>query len=183
MPPRRYCKIARFPDAVRRRLNVMLLDGVPYADIIKNLGHKGAALTKQDMSRWFKGGYKDWLEENRHLERLKATHEFCKRLVKENEGSEVQEAALKLAAGHIFELLSEFDVKTLKETFEGNPEDYARIVRALFQISGGGLKHDEYRAKVAQIKAAIEREIKTIPEGGGLPLETLRAIEQQIGLL
>src|SRR5204863_4548331 len=170
-------------NAVRNRLNLLILNGVPYNDIIKRLGPKGVGLTKDNLSEWFKGGYKEWREENRRIEQFRKIRDVAIRLVKENEGNAIQEAALSIAASHIYDLLCKFDPSILEETFKGDPEDYARIIRALFQISGGGLKYEQYRAKVAETKAKIERTIKASRSRGVITPETLKKIEEQLRLL
>jgi len=182
MPARRNGTIAHLPNALRNRVNLMLLDGVTYPGIIKRLGRKGVGLKKDHLSEWFKGGYKDWLAENRRLERMRTIRDFSMRVVKANEGNKIQEAALHIAATHIYELLSEFDPSTLQETFKGDPEDYARIIRALFQISGGGLKHEQYRAEVAERKAQLEKQLAAV-KAGGLTDDAIAELERTLKLL
>src|SRR5437667_9367344 len=53
LPRRRKGKVAQLSKEVRDRLNQMLLDGVPYEDIISRLGKKGAALNKVNLHSWF----------------------------------------------------------------------------------------------------------------------------------
>jgi hypothetical protein len=175
--------ISQFPKSQRDQISLLLRDGLLHTDIIKQLAERGIVLTDRQLAQWARGGYQDWLEAIRWVDRVKVIREFAREIVRLNKGQAIQEAALHVAAGHIYDLLTTLKPGSLNKKFKGDPENYARIIRALALISGGGLKHEEYRAKVAEIKAAIEREIKAVPEGSGLPAETLRSIEQQIGLL
>src|SRR6476620_937085 len=59
---RRRGKIAALPEAVREQINVMLEDGVPYANIITRLGETGKSLSEDALSRWFKTSFQDWRE-------------------------------------------------------------------------------------------------------------------------
>ena len=58
---RRTGKVARLPAATREKLNQMLDDGLPYADIIQALGPQAAHLTPDNLSNWSRGGFQDWL--------------------------------------------------------------------------------------------------------------------------
>jgi tRNA A37 N6-isopentenylltransferase MiaA len=175
--------VAKLPKAVRKRINVMLDDGLRYAEVIERLGKRGQGLTVRQLSSWWRGGYQDWREENQRLEGMKARREFALQVVKQNEGNAIQEAALHIAATHIYELLMQFDPAKLRESFKGNAEDYARIVRALTLISSGGISFEQHKTKVAAVKAQLEKELREANNEGGLRPETLRRIEEQVGLL
>jgi hypothetical protein len=183
MPRKRIGTVAQLPEAVRTRINKMLRDGFKYAAIIERLGERGQGLHPRHLSRWWKGGYSDWLEEVRWLERLKGTRKFALQVVKGNEGHAVQDAALQIAATHVYELLKEFDPTTLKKSFKGNAQDYAQIVRALALISSSGISYEEHKAKVAAVKRQLAKDIRAVKKEGGLRPETLRRIEEQVGLL
>jgi hypothetical protein len=183
MARKRRGKIARFPQKIRDRVNVMMRDGLAYADIIERLGPRGAGLTERCLSVWWKGGHAEWLRENERLEDMRISREFALRIVKENAGKTIQETALQIATTHIYELLTEFDPAKLKRKFKGGLEDYTRIVQLLVRISDGGLKYERYRAEVAERKAKIQQEIERAREGGGITMETLEHIEGQIKLL
>ncbi len=49
---RRNGNVARLPKAVRDRINRMIEDGVPYAEIIESLGEEGKGLDKWNLTRW-----------------------------------------------------------------------------------------------------------------------------------
>src|SRR5262245_51121193 len=55
--------VARLPKAVRDQLNNMILDGVPYPEIIQRLGEPTKHLKPDHVHQWKKHGYQDWLLE------------------------------------------------------------------------------------------------------------------------
>ena len=62
-PARRCGKIARLPLEIRQQINSMLSDGIPYPAIAKRIAATGHALNNMNISRWFSGGYQDWLKQ------------------------------------------------------------------------------------------------------------------------
>jgi hypothetical protein len=69
---RRTGNIARLPKEVCRRINQMMDDGVPYEGIIQALGDNGKDLNVDMLYRWKKGGYQDYLREQRLIEQCVA---------------------------------------------------------------------------------------------------------------
>jgi hypothetical protein len=66
-------KIARLPEAIRERINVMIEDGVRYRDIIKALAQPGSPalpypISEMNLSNWRKGGHQEWLRRQQQLE-------------------------------------------------------------------------------------------------------------------
>ncbi len=59
----------------------MLLDGVPYADIISRLGPDARHLTKRNLSAWKTGGYQDWLRELHLTEAIHAKYELAQSII------------------------------------------------------------------------------------------------------
>src|SRR4051812_4222567 len=62
-PNRGRGKVARLPKAVRDQLNNMILDGLPYPEIIQRLGGDTKHLKPDHLHQWKKHGYKNWLVE------------------------------------------------------------------------------------------------------------------------
>src|SRR5580765_4589914 len=56
-------KVARLPKAARDRLCQMLLDGVPYLEIIARLGADAPDIDEGHITTWKAGGYQDWLRQ------------------------------------------------------------------------------------------------------------------------
>src|SRR5881394_1200659 len=68
--------VARLPKNFRDQLNNMILDGVPYAEIIQRLGEPAKHLNPGHLKEWKKYGYQDWLLEREWLDRLSSKAEF-----------------------------------------------------------------------------------------------------------
>lgn len=176
-------KIARLPKNFRDIVNLMLRDGATYTQIRSKLGEHGADLNDQNIQAWREGGYVDWLNEQERLDDMKAKREFALEVVKQNEGSQIHEAGLQIAATQIYELLSDFDVTTLKEKLAESPENYSRVVNAMAKLSDSGLKYERYHAEVQAAKARIDKELSAAKSKGGITPETLEKIEHELKLL
>src|SRR2546428_13037864 len=90
-------RVARLPKAVRDKINLMLLDGHPYAEIIQALGKDGELLNENNLSTWRLGGYQDWLKQQQVLEQMRIRGENAAELIGQSEGATLHEAANKLA--------------------------------------------------------------------------------------
>ncbi len=177
-------KVAHLEYEKRDVINRMLRDGAMYVEILAWLATVGVeGMNDQNLINWKDGGYQDWLAEQERFEDMKFKREFALQLVKENEGSVVHEAGLQVAASQIYELLTDFDVETLKASLKGDPENYSRIVNAMSKLSETGLKYDRYKAEVAAVKARIAKEIEAGKGKGGITAETLQKIESELRLL
>jgi hypothetical protein len=180
---RRTGKIARLSKDLRDIINLMLRDGATNNEIRDRLSFHKEELNDQNVLNWRTGGYLDWLNEQARLDDMKARREFAMEIVKTNEGSAVHEAGLQIAASQIYELLSDFDVDTLKEKLQGDPENYSRIVNAMAKLSDSGLKYERYHAEVQAAKSRIEAELGRARSKGGITAETLQTIETELKLL
>src|SRR5436190_6092087 len=102
-------KVARLPKAVRDKLNIMLLDGFPFADILNTLGEEAKGVTEQNITTWVPGGHKDWLNEQHRLEETRVKQEVAMDLACPDGGSRIHEATLQLAATSLSEMVRKFD--------------------------------------------------------------------------
>lgn len=177
-------KVAHLEKEHRDLINRMLQDGATYLEIIGALAERGiSGISDQNLINWKDGGYQDWLEEQTRLQDMRARREFAMEVVKENQGSHVHEAGLQIAASQIYELLSDFDVETLKEKLSGDPENFARVVNAMAKLSDSGLKYERYHAEVQAAKERMQRELNAAKSKGGITPETLERIEHELRLL
>jgi hypothetical protein len=157
----------------------MLHNGATYREIIEAMGAKGIRLQKNALTTWLRGGHQDWLAVEERLTNIERLRDFALRVVKSSEGTVVQEAAMKVAAAQIYELLMNYDPKVLKERLkEGDSSDYAKLVNAIVRISDGGLKQEKYRDEVEEKKTRRED-----AKRGGLTKEELENIEKEMNLL
>ncbi len=154
---RRNGNVARLPKAVRDRINRMIEDGVPYAEIIESLGEEGKGLDKWNLTRWKEGGYRDWLAERAFIERIRARQETPQELVREFDGTEVNHAALQLGSLHIFEALRELGPGSLNKNLGGDCAAFARLINALARASRETMLVRKYREACAQARAALSQ--------------------------
>src|SRR5436190_20564233 len=126
---RRKGKVARKPKEIHDRINQMLLDGVPYADIVTNLGDDGKDLNDDNLGRWRTGGYQEWLRDQERVEAQKAKTEKMFDLACEH-GSKIHQATIQVAAANICDLLLELDPCALREALEEDPDKYTRLLNA-----------------------------------------------------
>jgi len=188
-------KIARLRKEHRDKVNEMLRDNassdrvIKFVLTLKDAGERDAngdsiqIPNDQNITNWREGGFQDWLKEQERLQDMRAKREFALEIVKANEGSMIHEAGLQIAATQIYELLQDFDVKTLKEKLAGDPENYARIVNAIAKLNDVGLKFERYREEVSRRKENIARELNRAKTKGGITPETLEQIEAELKLL
>jgi hypothetical protein len=116
---RRRGKIAHLPESVHEQINLMLQDGVPYAQIIARLGPAGVGLNKDNLSRWRKTNYQDWYQEQLWLEAVRrwphlARHE---------------------SAGRMAMLMTEFDAESLSQTLYHDPGKLPPLLKAIAYLS------------------------------------------------
>ena len=127
MPSR--SKIARLPNDLRDQLNVMLRDGVAYATIIAKNREHGVALTKSDLSRWYKRGFQDWRKQRLWLDEMNNRLDHVLNLA--NQNTKIPEAARQMAAYRLFELLQHLDPSPAT----ANTDEFIRSVHALCRLS------------------------------------------------
>jgi len=116
---RRRGKIARLPEAVREQINLMLQDGISYAEIVVGLGEHGKALNKDNLSRWRKTNHQDWL-----LDQLWA------RSVRQDPRLQAHKPVEQICR-----LITEFDPETITETLSRDPSKYIPLLKALGRLA------------------------------------------------
>ncbi len=109
-------KIARLPKKVRDQINQMIDDGLPYGQIIQQLGEFGIGLSEKNISNWKNGRHQAWLNQQERLDRMRVRQEFAMDLVREDGGATTRQAAFQIAGLQLCDLLDDFDSVFLKET-------------------------------------------------------------------
>ncbi len=177
-------KIARAPYNVRMAVNTMLRDGATSRQVIALLDGAGiTGVNEQNVTNWREGGYQDWCKEQSRLDEMAAKREFALEVVKQNQGSQIHEATLHLAASQLYEALTDFDLGNLKTLLAEKPENYAQIVNSLAKLSKGALEMQKYKDLVREQKAKIEAALGAAKSKGGLTPETLKTIEDAAAML
>jgi hypothetical protein len=155
---RRTGRIARLPKATRDQLNQMILDGVPYAEIIQKLGEEGKDLVEKNLTTWRAGGYQDWLRQQQRIELIQSKHEMAMDLLGQNPGTSLHEASRQIAAAQLCELIVDFDPAILLDALREKPEFYARLLSVLARLSESDLACAHHRAQEALLKARLAKE-------------------------
>jgi len=146
------------------------------------MGEKGLKLFKQNLVTWRRGGYQDWLSDQEHVLNLERIREYALRIVKEHQGTAIQEAGIQVAAAQVYELLVNFDASVLRKKFKGDTAGYTKLVNVMARLGDGALRYERYRAEVAERKAKIQAQIEEV-QRGGLTKERLANIEKELNLL
>mgnify|MGYP000913137709 CR=1 FL=1 len=189
MSTRRKGKMAQLPYALRTRVNVMLRDGCTYAKVAAFCASEGhPEINEKNVEYWSKPdetgscGFQDWMREQERLQDIAARREFALEVVKANPGSDLNEASIQLAASHLYELATEFDVENFKRRLTDDPTLYCNVVDMMTKLSRSSLAFAQFRERVAAAQRAIAAECKRAASEGISP-ETLSRIEQELKLL
>jgi hypothetical protein len=169
--------IAALAKEVRDEVNRKLEAGVRYAQVCAWLVEQGhAGITEGHMMRWYHGGFVDWKREQERMEQVRVKREFALDFLKQNEGGTFQEASLQLAAAQLYDMLCEFDARTLKQMVLEKPELYVRMINSLSRLSRGALD-------IETLKQRIRDRLGESAKKGGLSDETIRKMEEALNLL
>ena len=124
----------------------MLRDGTSYPKIIQKLADRGHKLDKDNLSRWYAGGYQDWLQEQAWLEEMRARRDFAKEVVNQPSANLIDEASLRIAVTQMYNLLLSFDPLSLKTQLSTHPTAYSRILGSLCKITDSLARSERHRA-------------------------------------
>jgi hypothetical protein len=159
-------KVARLPHDLRHQLNTLLRDGLTHKQIVASLGDPVKHISPRNLSEWRKLGYKRWLEEQGRVDRIRHLANIAIQIAKEHEGAVIHQANLQSAASQIFEVLSDFDAKSLKDQIDGDPAQYTRICSILARLSENGLKFERYRTELAEKKEKLVQMVQKAKTAG-----------------
>jgi hypothetical protein len=171
------------PKAIRTRLNEMIDDGVPYLDIIQRLGPDGKDLTEDKLSKWRNTGYREWLEECRLTDAMRARYEFAETLVTEaGDPEHASRAVLHTMAVHICHMLADMDPEGIRQSLLSDSDKFSRFVNAMVRLAEGSIKCEEHKTKADDREAQITKAALP-PEKRGISDEALAAAERKLRLL
>jgi hypothetical protein len=123
----------------------MLRDGSSYAKIVEKLADRGHNLDKDNLSRWYAGGYQDWVQEQAWLEEMRVRLDFAKDIVNQPNANLIDEASLRIAVTQMYNLLLSFDPLSLKTQLSTQPTAYSRILGALCKITDSLARSERHR--------------------------------------
>src|SRR6266436_6042374 len=89
---RRRGKVARLPDEMRERVNLMLSDGLTYAQVIAKLGEAGKHINVDNLREWQSGGYEAWRKDRIWIDEMYAKLQFAKDVLLDRECPRIREA-------------------------------------------------------------------------------------------
>jgi len=174
--------VARLPKIVRQRINEMLDDGLPYAQILKKLGAKARGLDTIHIGSWKAGGYQDYLNEERRLGECRLRHDLIKQLATDHPGIEAYQASPKIAVALACETLLDLGPETLRRALQENPMNAFRLLNALARVLSGGLKCERHVADQAAQQARAEKETQPDSEKG-LSKKTFKEMNAALKLM
>lgn len=109
-------KIAALPFKIRSEVNQRLRDGQtarqinPWLNGLKSVTKimsdrfEGEPISAQNLSEWRQGGYQDWLQEQKKIDKLRHLSEFALGLA-ESAGGDITAGSAAIAGGRILEAL------------------------------------------------------------------------------
>jgi hypothetical protein len=172
-------KVARLRKVLRDKLNVMLLDGFPYAEILTALGEPAKDVTEQNITNWVTGGgYKAWLAEQRNLEETRVKQEVAMDLACPEGGSRIHQATLQLAATNLSQMVRNLDCTDIKELIHEDPKQLTPLLNALARISDAQLRCERHQLDV-EPTTSLDNEPAKEP---GLSTEARQEMERQLRL-
>jgi len=180
---RRNGKVAKKPKAVRDQINHWLTDGLTYSSIIEKLGDDGKDLNEENLSNWKEGGYNDWLKEQQRIEIIRIKQEFAVDLLKDGDGTKIQEAALQVSAANLIQLMVDLDPTTLREQVEGNPDKYTRLLNAIARLSEGEIKCERHRSQETERQVRVAKDKAAAQKQGGISDEAFEKAEEKLNLM
>jgi hypothetical protein len=152
VPRRRTGNVARKPKLIRDRVNQMLLDGVPYAEIASSLGEDGTDLNDQILCRWRAGGHQEWLREQQKVDLARGQQEFATDLACPTDGNKINQANIQIAASKLCDLLLTLDPSALRESLEGDPDKYTRLLNAIVRLADGQIRCEQHQTRLTKGK-------------------------------
>ena len=176
-------KIAELPKELRDGVNELLRDGATYPRVQAWLNERQQEISLGSVETWSKGGHRQWLKERERLEEMTFRNECALDFAKKHGEDKTHEMGLRLAVSQIYDVLSDFDIETLKQMLNEQPERYTALLSVLMRLSKGFLDIERFKANVAEQKRKIEAELGAAKSGGGLTAEGISAIREALNLM
>lgn len=175
-------KIARLPRALRDQINSMIRDNVPYNTIIEKLGNPVRHINERNFTNWKNNGYKQWLQQQEEIDLMQKASNLAIAAATSNKTMVVHQATIHLVATQLQEALAKLNTKSIRESLEDDPANFAKLVNAIARFSEGGLRFERYHAEIQQRKDRIRAQLEDA-QRGGLTKEHLTNIEKDLMLL
>ena len=145
-------KIARLPEHLREKINLMLLDGLTYEAIIANLGDDGKHLNYHNLKRWRQGGYQDWLLARQAGDRSQIRHEFVQRILNQTDPKDIPSKVVSAVALQYLDNLLNLDTVALDENLQGVPGSFISLLNTLARNAEQGLNLSIAKDQISQTR-------------------------------
>jgi hypothetical protein len=147
--------VARLPKILRDKVNSMLDDGAPYAQIVEALASSTNpplphSVNEDNIANWKKGGYQDYLKAQDWRERITINADRFLEVGAEDP-TRLMAGGLYAAIVQICEIMDQLSQPTNGET---DADKCTRVSHALSRLSNAMLTIQQYRDQVAKEKAA-----------------------------
>ena len=150
-------KISRLPVEIRKRLNELLFDGLAYEDVLRELGDSATDITPRDISRWFQGPHKLWLQQMQWNDHLRMSLEAAKDMCEDKKVASIHEANLHLAASQIHNAILGCDLETLPDAVKQDPEKLLKVIHAIPQYSSQALNYQKYKDACENARVELQK--------------------------
>ena len=174
-------KVARLPKVIRDKLNIMLLDGVPFGQILTNLGEAALGVTEQNITSWVAGGHKDWLAEQHRLEETRVKQEVAMDLACPDGGSLIHEATLQLAATRLTDMVRAFDYSDFRDLLRTDPDKLIPFLNSLARISEAEIACERHRLLLQDRELKLQKSNEK--KSPGLSPQTRQVMEKDLNLM
>jgi hypothetical protein len=138
---------------MREKLNLLIDEGVIYAEIIIRLGPDGEHLTEMDLSRWYRSGFQDWIKNQLWLEQTRSRLDLAIDVIAEHDGPNVHLANLHVAATQLIHDL----MNRGEALLEHHPDQYINLVNSIARLSREALGYQKYREACALARAELAK--------------------------
>jgi hypothetical protein len=134
----------------------MMLDGVPYAEIIERLGEPARHLKPDHLYQWKKRGHQDWLLHQDWLADRRIRQESAGDILDDCDTNKVNQGALQLGTLYIYDALRDLRAGGLESKLGGDSAAFARLLNALSRASRETLQLQKYRDVCDRARAALQ---------------------------
>jgi hypothetical protein len=134
----------------------MMLDGVPYAEIIERLREPARHLKPDHLYQWKKRGHQDWLLHQDWLADRRIRQESAGDLLDDCDPNKVNQGALQLGTLYIYDALRDLRAGGLESKLGGDSAAFARLLNALSRASRETLQLQKYRDVCDRARAALQ---------------------------
>jgi len=182
-PHSRRGKVARLPKKLRDQINFLILDGVPYLDIIQRLNLAAHGITDHNLTTWKSGGHRDFLRNLLITEAIQSKYELAQDIIERSgDGNEAGQALLHVMATNLCEFLADTDPTTLRESVLSDADKFTKFVNSMVRLAEGGIKCELHKFRTEE-RAAQAAKANTPPEKRGISEEALRLAEEKLKLM